>query len=206
MGSKQRASEMTQAAKRPTLTPSQGEIIYQGTEYFGPPEAPIEQRLAKTFVTVKVIRKLDSSNRIDYILDINTRGDPISMFEGSAAIYWDELFRKTEFPQIKLLEWCRKLKADTNNYYAGVKLSLGDRIVERDLLVGLTRASMHYAFAHANEIDGPLSAEILSGIAKGKAYRRHELYVQSQNFLEVEHAGNIDADFLEHLNKSIAGG
>ena len=197
---------MTQEAKRPTVTPSEGEIIYQGTEYFGPPDAPMEQKLAQTFVTFKVIRKLHSSDRIDYAMNFNAMADPISIYEGSAAIYWDELFQNKEFPQIKLLKWCRKLKADTNNYYAGVKLSLGDRIVERDLLAGLTRASMHYAFAHANEIDGPLSAEILSGIAKGKAYRRHELYVQSQNFLEVEHAGSIDADFLEHLNKSIAGG
>ena len=144
-----------------------------------------------------------------YFIRAEPHAVPAQILEAALAVYWVEYLLTKGYNHSQMHGWLMNLKQSTDNFYGGG--AIRDEMETPNSLstsiLGLVRASLHYALSHTEVLKEKLSASEFATFNKaffGTVAQNHdERVAQIRNFKRVEQDGQIPVLLLEHFRMAL---
>jgi hypothetical protein len=158
-------------------------------------------------ITAKVIRTIDQDGKHGATVIPYAGADILTMSEAFSATYWRNQIEEKKITDAQVIDWMHSVELQTPQDY--IMASSDDpHPGEVAITCGLTQISLHYVIGYADEVFGDQTSAmnwIVKERAKGAKSKRVRDFEKGNNLKKALCTGEIDAEFISHINASVNG-
>ena len=158
-------------------------------------------------ITAAVVRTTDQNGKHGTKVTCYAGSDVFTMYEANSAIYWRDQIETNKITDSQVIDWMHSVEQKTPIDYV---IAAGDDVHPGEVAItcGLTEISLHYAIGYANEVFSNQAATlewIAMERSKGAKSKRARDFENGNNLKKALCSGEIDPEFISHINASING-